>query len=71
MNNDWLLEEGWASYLVRTSFVFVVRCYLRLQQQGCHFVRCGVEGLGGELQRRGISRQAQWGARGIVYVQAT
>ncbi|KAH8086606.1 histidine kinase [Cristinia sonorae] len=49
VNNDWLLEEGWASYL-----------------QGCHFVRCGVEGLGGELQRRGIARQAQWGARGIV-----
>ncbi|OBZ79765.1 Peroxide stress-activated histidine kinase mak2 [Grifola frondosa] len=34
--------------------------------QGCHFVRCGVEGLGGELQRRGIARHAQWGARGIV-----
>ncbi|KAI0078477.1 histidine kinase [Panus rudis PR-1116 ss-1] len=49
VNNDWLLEEGWASYL-----------------QGSHFVRCGVEGLGSELQRRGIARQAQWGARGIV-----
>ncbi|KAA1468392.1 histidine kinase [Dentipellis sp. KUC8613] len=49
VNNDWLLEEGWALYL-----------------QGSHFIRCGVEGLGTELQRRGISRQNQWGARGIV-----
>ena len=39
-----------------------------IAQQGSHFVRCGVEGLGSELQRRGIARQAQWGARGIVYV---
>ncbi|CCM01303.1 uncharacterized protein FIBRA_03352 [Fibroporia radiculosa] len=52
VNNDWLLESGWAIYLKR--------------QQGSHFVRCGVEGLGNELQRRGIARQAQWGARGIV-----
>ncbi|KAI0367509.1 histidine kinase [Pilatotrama ljubarskyi] len=37
-----------------------------LYLQGSHFVRCGVEGLGSELQRRGIARQAQWGARGIV-----
>lgn len=37
-------------------------------QQGSHFVRCGVEGLGGELQRRGIARHASWGARGIVLV---
>jgi hypothetical protein len=51
VNNDWLLEEGWALYL-----------------QGSHFVRSGVEGLGSELQRRGISRQSQWGAHGIVYV---
>ncbi|CAL1696704.1 unnamed protein product [Somion occarium] len=49
VNNDWLMEEGWASYL-----------------QGCHFIRCGVEGLGSELQRRGIARHAQWGAHGIV-----
>ncbi|KAJ3003995.1 hypothetical protein NUW54_g5022 [Trametes sanguinea] len=34
--------------------------------QGSHFVRSGVEGLGSELQRRGIARQAQWGARGLV-----
>lgn len=34
--------------------------------QGSHFVRCGVENLGDELQRRGISRHAQWGAQGIV-----
>ncbi|PFH54726.1 hypothetical protein AMATHDRAFT_268 [Amanita thiersii Skay4041] len=34
--------------------------------QGSHFVRCGVEGLGSELQRRGISRHSQWGAQGIV-----
>ncbi|KAI0757423.1 histidine kinase [Daedaleopsis nitida] len=37
-----------------------------LYLQGSHFIRCGVEGLGSELQRRGISRQAQWGARGLV-----
>ncbi|KAF5338436.1 hypothetical protein D9758_012211 [Tetrapyrgos nigripes] len=37
-----------------------------LYLQGSHFVRCGVEGLGSELQRRGISRQSQWGAQGIV-----
>ncbi|KAJ7226000.1 dual-domain HisK/Mak2 protein kinase [Mycena pura] len=34
--------------------------------QGSHFVRQGVEGLGNELQRRGISRHSQWGAKGIV-----
>ncbi|KAF7319894.1 Histidine kinase [Mycena kentingensis (nom. inval.)] len=34
--------------------------------QGSHFVRLGVDGLGSELQRRGISRHAQWGAKGIV-----
>ncbi|KIL70561.1 hypothetical protein M378DRAFT_194875 [Amanita muscaria Koide BX008] len=49
INNDWLMEEGWCSFL-----------------QGSYFVRCGVEGLGRELQRRGISRHAQWGAQGIV-----
>ncbi|KDQ54896.1 hypothetical protein JAAARDRAFT_196280 [Jaapia argillacea MUCL 33604] len=55
VNNDWLLEEGWALYL-----------------EGSHFVRCGVEGLGSELQRRAISRQAQWGAHGIVnYLSST
>ncbi|KIP05676.1 hypothetical protein PHLGIDRAFT_128752 [Phlebiopsis gigantea 11061_1 CR5-6] len=53
VNNDWLLEEGWALFL-----------------QGSHFIRCGVEGLGGELQRRGVSRQAQWGARGIANYMA-
>ncbi|KAK0208888.1 hypothetical protein DFS33DRAFT_1254916 [Desarmillaria ectypa] len=37
-----------------------------LYLQGCHFVRTGVEGLGSELQRRGISRHSQWGAQGIV-----
>ncbi|KAF8746288.1 hypothetical protein AX14_000082 [Amanita brunnescens Koide BX004] len=37
-----------------------------LYLQGSHFMRCGVEGLGSELQRRGISRHAQWGAQGIV-----
>ncbi|KXN87566.1 Peroxide stress-activated histidine kinase mak2 [Leucoagaricus sp. SymC.cos] len=34
--------------------------------QGSHYSRCGIDGLGQELQRRGIARQAQWGARGIV-----
>ncbi|KAF8061003.1 hypothetical protein FPV67DRAFT_1673829 [Lyophyllum atratum] len=37
-----------------------------LYLQGCHFVRCGVEGLGSELQRRAIARHSQWGAQGIV-----
>jgi len=37
-----------------------------LYLQGSHFIKCGVEGLGAELQRRGISRHAQWGAHGIV-----
>ena len=66
-NNDWLLEEGWALYFVscmRKSVFYPLT--LPFLQQGCHFVRCGVEGLGSELQRRGISRQSQWGARGIV-----
>lgn len=49
VDDDWLLEEGWALYL-----------------QGSHFIRCGVEGLGSELQRQGIARQSQWGAQGIV-----
>ncbi|GLB36534.1 putative GAF domain containing protein [Lyophyllum shimeji] len=49
VNNDWVMEEGWALYL-----------------QGCHLVRCRIEGLGGELQRRGIVRHSQWGAQGIV-----
>ncbi|KAI0028278.1 histidine kinase [Vararia minispora EC-137] len=49
VNNDWLLEEGWALFL-----------------QGSHFVRQGVDNLGSELQRRGIARQSQWGAQGIV-----
>ncbi|KAH9075705.1 histidine kinase [Lactarius deliciosus] len=40
-----------------------------LYLQGSHFVRCGVHGLGNELQRRGISRQRQWGAKGIVSVR--
>ncbi|EIW86383.1 dual-domain HisK Mak2 protein kinase [Coniophora puteana RWD-64-598 SS2] len=37
-----------------------------LYLQGCHLVRNGVDDLGGELQRRGIDRQASWGAQGIV-----
>ncbi|KAF4623556.1 hypothetical protein D9613_002054 [Agrocybe pediades] len=37
-----------------------------LYLQGSHFVNCGIEGLGSELQRRGIARHAQWGAQGIV-----
>ncbi|KAH8120504.1 dual-domain HisK/Mak2 protein kinase [Phellopilus nigrolimitatus] len=37
-----------------------------LYLQGSHLVRCGVEGLGCELQQRGISKQSQWGAKGIV-----
>nr|GAT57553.1 histidine kinase [Mycena chlorophos] len=43
-----------------------------LYLQGSHFIRQGVEGLGSELQRRGISRHAQWGAKGIVnYLNST
>ena len=48
--------------------LFLPQYVLTSAQQGSHFVRCGVEGLGTELQRRGIARQAQWGARGIVSV---
>ena len=66
MNNDWLLEGGWGLYLVGDIFTQPDVRVLIAEQQGCHFIRCGVEGLGGELQRRGISRQAQWGARGLV-----
>ncbi|EJD55247.1 hypothetical protein AURDEDRAFT_140870 [Auricularia subglabra TFB-10046 SS5] len=54
INNDWIMEEGWALFL-----------------QGCHFVRNGVEGLGRELQRRAIARQAQWSANGIVNFMST
>ncbi|TFK57700.1 histidine kinase [Heliocybe sulcata] len=43
-----------------------------LYLEGSHYVRCGVEGLGGELQRRGISRHSQWGAQGVVnYLSST
>ncbi|EGO28466.1 STKc type histidine kinase [Serpula lacrymans var. lacrymans S7.9] len=43
-----------------------------LYMQGCHLIRNGVEGLGSELQRRGVLRQSQWGAQGIVrYMTAT
>lgn len=31
-------------------------------------MRQSVEGLGTDLQRKGISRQAKWGAKAIVYV---
>ncbi|PPQ63721.1 hypothetical protein CVT24_004301 [Panaeolus cyanescens] len=37
-----------------------------LYLQGSHFIRCGVEGLGSELQRRGVARHTHWGAQGIV-----
>lgn len=37
-----------------------------LYLEGSHFLRCGVEGLGSELQARGIARHRQWGAYGIV-----
>lgn len=67
MNNDWLLEEGLGLFLVRSRGLYYIFTF-DILQQGSHFIRCGVEGLGSELQRRGISRQAQWGARGIVYV---
>ncbi|EPQ61132.1 hypothetical protein GLOTRDRAFT_113578 [Gloeophyllum trabeum ATCC 11539] len=43
-----------------------------LYLEGSHYVRCGVEGLGGELQRRGISRHSQWGAQAVVnYLTST
>jgi len=54
--------------LVPCENFFVIRSPIsHNSQQGSHFVKCGVESLGGELQRRGISRHAQWGAQGIVY----
>ncbi|EJT96515.1 hypothetical protein DACRYDRAFT_25673, partial [Dacryopinax primogenitus] len=49
-DNDWILEEGWALYLA-----------------GSHFIRCArCKSFGSEMQRRGIGRQNQWGALGIV-----
>ncbi|KIJ68769.1 hypothetical protein HYDPIDRAFT_37202 [Hydnomerulius pinastri MD-312] len=39
---------------------------LALYLQGSHLVRSGVDGLGTELQHRGVSRQSQWGALGLV-----
>lgn len=48
-NNDWVLEEGWAFFLM-----------------GSHLSRCGVQGLGSDMMRRGISRQQGWGARAIA-----
>lgn len=61
------MEEGWALWLVSVLIKALnVLPTPFLSQQGCHFVRCGVDGLGNELQRRAISRHSQWGARGIV-----
>jgi hypothetical protein len=40
--------------------------HLTIIKQGSHFMKCGVEGLGSELQQRGISRFSRWGAQGIV-----
>ncbi|KAG8808819.1 hypothetical protein FRC17_003761, partial [Serendipita sp. 399] len=37
-----------------------------LYLEGAHFLRCGVQGLGSELQARGIARHRQWGALGVV-----
>lgn len=68
MNNNWRLEEAWGLYLVRLPYYDMLLAYLTIFKQGSHFERCGVEGLGSELQCRGISIHAQWGAQGIVYV---
>ena len=65
-DNDWPLEEGWALYLV-SHFKHPGCCILTHLKQGSHFVRCGVENLGSELQRRGIALHSQRGAQGIVY----
>ena len=40
-------------------------------QKGRHLTRTGVGGLGGELQRKAISRQLDWGAKGIVSASIT
>lgn len=48
-NNDWVLEEGWAFFLM-----------------GSHLERCGVNGLGSDMMRRGINRQKAWGAWAIA-----
>ena len=45
---------------------FLLEEGLALFLQGSHFVRTGVDGLGSELQRRGLARQSQWGALGVV-----
>ncbi|KAL4069355.1 STKc type histidine kinase, partial [Scleroderma citrinum] len=39
---------------------------LALYLQGNHLIRIGVESLGTELQHRGIVKQSQWGAFGII-----
>lgn len=39
---------------------------LSLYLQGSHLIRTGVENLGSELQHRGILKQSQWGALGII-----
>ncbi|VDC01932.1 unnamed protein product [Peniophora sp. CBMAI 1063] len=45
---------------------FLLEEGLALFLQGSYFVRNGVDGLGTELQRRGLARQSQWGALGLV-----
>lgn len=37
-----------------------------LYLSGCQYVRCGIKGLGLELQQRGIQVHSRWGAFGIV-----
>jgi hypothetical protein len=68
VNNDWKLEEAWGLYLVGFPYriIAMLLAYLTAFKQGSHFERCGVDGLGSELQCRGISLHGQWGAQGIV-----
>jgi hypothetical protein len=66
MENEWLLEEGWGLFLVCWLLPLLGYDFSFSEKQGSHYLRCGIVGLGQELQRRGIARQAQWGARGIV-----
>ncbi|KAF9243774.1 STKc type histidine kinase [Melanogaster broomeanus] len=64
-NNDALRLYDMAVELA-SSYDWPLEEGFALYLQGCHLIRSGVEGLGRELQHRGISKQSQWGALGIV-----
>lgn len=62
-------KKGGLSIWLKDFVVFPPRLYWGYRfflQQGSHFMRQSIEGLGTELQRKGISRQMKWGAKGIL-----